>query len=63
MNKCETCKWWHSGYIYRKGHCRRRSPDVSDKDFLGEKQPAWPLTDQDDYCGDHEMKAVDENNP
>ena len=53
--KCVECRFWmlqalnaHDGA--RLGHCRRRSPGVSERGD-GKVKTLWSLTREDDFCG------------
>lgn len=58
---CWTCRYWtrNNGRITTgdDAECRRRSPaPITYRDSAGESpalNAAWPVTDMNDWCGDH----------
>ena len=57
---CGNCRWWDhthaslEGVDEKYGYCRKHYPVV----FLreGRYYGGWPLTDQNDSCGEHRPK-------
>jgi hypothetical protein len=52
--KCRTCAFWDGGtwrdpqYTHMTAECRRHAPIIQDDD----RAAVWPLTLNDDSCGD-----------
>lgn len=43
--RCHTCMFWVPKHG-KLGRCRRHCPEVSN---------GWPVTFEDDWCGDHKL--------
>ncbi len=54
---CKTCPFWDSAnwHNLENGRCRRAPPvgDGHDVEGTDELLGSWPLTAQDDWCGEH----------
>ncbi|MCX8004046.1 MAG: hypothetical protein N2688_03670 [Burkholderiaceae bacterium] len=58
---CETCRFWTRDYgrltSETDAECRRHAPTPACYDASGDAFPslnaAWPITEADDWCGDH----------
>jgi hypothetical protein len=53
--KCSECEFWvEPKWVTRKGlgRCRRYPPSV----VVGESSGIWPLTDEEDWCGEYRAK-------
>ncbi len=53
---CEECRFWDSktGVLSEgDGYCRRKAPTPDKHDA---SWPIWPITDQDDWCGEGKKK-------
>ncbi len=48
--RCETCRWWEEGILWRCGECRRHSPPSELRGARVGK--CWPITHDHDWCGD-----------
>ena len=46
---CGDCHFWDPNTGVEGGYCRRRSPVCEPRPFA---QARWPLTNEDDWCGD-----------
>lgn len=56
--ECYTPEWIHRVMPMRRAECRRHAPIyVPAKPLAIEARPAWPATQADDGCGDHEPIA------
>jgi hypothetical protein len=52
---CETCAWWASNLAVTKGEaeCRFRAPTLDPRPNAATgTRTAWPVTGEDDWCGD-----------
>jgi hypothetical protein len=61
--RCDTCEYWE-GFHPRdgnkgRGKCRKRSPQIISipPSFTGIAK--WPITHDDDWCGDYERVSND----
>jgi hypothetical protein len=59
MRLCMTCVWWSSldqgqPEEFFQGFCRRYAPTSND-----DEHGTWPMTDADDWCGDHQLPDPD----
>lgn len=68
---CKTCRWWKSPIAFAPGKpleyagsCIRRAPVAIGSNFHGltELTSRWPLTLQDETCGEHQSVADDSPN-
>lgn len=52
---CSTCVYWQPEVMGGDtGHCRRSAPRLRFARYSdGEDTPAWPPTDDTDWCGEH----------
>ena len=72
--RCDQCKFWRQDFTESDpskqslgGECRRHSPqpsydpgpfyDLDDQTFT--YFPSWPITDDDDWCGEWQPKTPD----
>jgi hypothetical protein len=50
---CENCKYW--GELSSPAECRKHSPTP----VAGYQWGQWPLTQPNDWCGDHEYRPCE----
>lgn len=57
MNTCETCNWWEKrrNGMPEEGWCRRYAPRPSRSELV---TVDWPVTEREDFCGEHEIKEI-----
>lgn len=60
MSACKKCHWWqqyslpwNADHPDNLGECRRYPPQVN-----GEQQGAWPLTLEQEWCGEFSPATV-----
>ncbi len=57
---CSTCRFFLKIVLFKLGKCLRHAPVIMDKNaairFPGDG--AYPLTEEDDWCGDYEAKGI-----
>jgi len=63
---CDTCVFWQHRHELDvmtdgrlPGSCRRRSPFVLANPNNGKPVTRWPLTANDEFCGDHALVCED----
>jgi hypothetical protein len=66
---CRTCKFWDL-FVEGMGFCRRNAPELAimDPEQMAKKcrmrivspiQGLWPITQGDDFCGEHQPVLVE----
>jgi len=59
--KCENCRFWNEEFGSSGGLCRAKSPRLVMKQVDDDIDPedrdcaVWPVTEPDDWCGDHQF--------
>ena len=60
--RCDQCRWWegHANVKYDEGSCHRHAPRGRERDAAGEDIRPWPITLNDDWCGEFDAESVNE---
>ena len=59
-DRCETCRFWETYSDPESGRCRRNAPSVpwpspGGKELLDDT--VWPMTLNEDWCGEHQTRT------
>lgn len=54
--RCVTCRWWGGNSVSILGDCHRYPPG----EHVGSSGDAFPVTQSNDWCGEHDSIPLDD---